>query len=142
VAESLFVYGTLMFPEIRSVLVGREFRTSPAFLHGYRRRSVFLAGRAPMPGIVADEAASVSGILLRSVDSRSLRIFDTFEGMKAGLYDRLKVSVSDGEGKTVEVSTYVPGLAARGLGKGEWDPDVFRRRHLAAYRRRIIALWR
>lgn len=141
-AEKLFVYGTLMFPQIRSVLVNREFQTSPAELHGYRRFAIFIAGRAPVPAIVAADDASVSGILLGGVDWRSLRVFDTFEGVTAGLYSRIRVSVRDGEGRAIDVSAYVAGPAARGLLEGEWDPEEFRKRHLPAYRRRIRAAWR
>ncbi len=141
-AEKLFVYGTLMFPEIRSTLVGRDFQTFSAELRGYRRLSIFLPGRAPVPGIVADEAASVSGLVLRGVDRRSLWVFDTFEGVKGGLYSRERVTVEDSEGRALEVSTYVTGPAARELLKGDWDPEVFRKRHLVAYRRRIFAAWK
>ncbi len=141
-AEKLFVYGTLMFPEIRSALVGREFETFPAVLQGYRRLAIFLAGRTPVPGLVADEKASVAGLVLRGVDRRTLWVFDTFEGVRSGLYSRERVEVKDNEGRVVEVSTYVTGFAARELLKGDWDPEVFRKRHLVAYRRRIIAAWR
>ncbi len=142
VAEKLFVYGTLMFPEIRSALVGREFETFPADLPGYRRLAILLAGRAPVPGIVADETANVSGLVLRAVDRRSLWVFDTFEGVKGGLYRRQRVEVQDNTGRALEVSTYVTGPAARALLRGDWDPEVFRKRHLVAYRRRVIAAWR
>lgn len=141
-SEKLFVYGTLMFPEIRSALVRREFETFPAVLQGYRRSAVVLAGRAPVPGIVVDETASVTGLVLRGVDRKSLWIFDTFEGVKDGLYTRLRVTVKDGEGKAVEALTYVSGPAVREMLKEDWDPESFRRRHLVAYRRRIIAAWR
>ncbi len=141
-AEKLFVYGTLMFPEIRSALVGRQFDTFPAELRGYRRLAIFLAGRAPVPGIVADESTSVAGLVLRGVDRRSLWVFDTFEGVKGGLYSRERVTVEDSEGRALEVSTYVTGPAARELLKGDWDPEVFRKRHLVAYRRRIFAAWK
>ena len=141
-AEKLFVYGTLMFPEIRSALVNRDFETFPAVLQGYRRLAIFFAGRAPVPGIIEEKEQSVSGLVLKSVDRRSLSIFDTFEGVRGGLYDRIRVSVTDDDRQAIEVSTYVTGPAARELLKGEWDPELFRRRHLTAYRRRIIAAWR
>ena len=141
-SEKLFVYGTLMFAEIRMALAGRDFETFPAELPGYRRLAIFLAGRAPVPGIVADETGSVSGLVLQGVDRRSLSVFDTFEGVKNGLYRRQRVDVQDGEGKTLEVSTYVTGMAARELLKGDWDPEVFRKRHLVAYRRRLLAAWK
>ncbi|HSS66497.1 MAG TPA: hypothetical protein VLS27_18855, partial [Gammaproteobacteria bacterium] len=68
--------------------------------------------------------------------------FDTFEGVKGGLYDRLKVSVKDNQGRAIEASTYVSGTAVRDMLEGDWDPETFRKRHLIAYRRRIIAAWR
>lgn len=141
-AENLFVYGTLMFPEIRDALVGREFKSFPAVLEGYRRSAIVLSTRAAVAGIVAEKNASVSGLVLRSVDHKSLAAFDVFEGVKGGLYDRLKVTVKDPDGRTVEASTYVTGPAVRDMLKGDWDPDVFRKRHLAAYRRRLLAAWR
>ena len=141
-AEKLFVYGTLMFPEIRSVLAGREFESFPAELRGYRRHAIVLSGRVPVPGIIKDETASVSGLVLRGVDRRSLSVFDTFEGVKGGLYRRQRVEVRDHAGGALEVSTYITGPAARELLKGNWDPEDFRKRHLVAYRRRIIAAWR
>lgn len=141
-AEKLFVYGTLMFTEIRSALVGRDFETIPAVLHGYRRSAIFLSRRAPVPGIVVDQKANVRGLVLRGVDRKSLWIFDTFEGVRGGLYSRERVSVKDDEGKIIEALTYVTGLALRDTLKGEWDPEIFRKRHLAAYRRRVLAAWR
>ncbi len=141
-AEKLFVYGTLMFPEIRSVLVRREFDTFSAQLQGYRRFAISLAGRAAVPAIVADEKTSVSGLVLSGVDRKSLWVFDTFEGVKGGLYTRERVMVKDGEGRAIEAMTYVSGPAMRETLKGDWDPEIFRKRHLVAYRRRIIAAWR
>lgn len=141
-SEKLFVYGTLMFAEIREALAGRDFKSFPATLNGYRRLSIFLAGRAPVPGIVADEAASVEGLVLRGVDRRSLWIFDTFEGVKGGLYSRERVQVKDNEGRSVQTLTYISGMAVRDMLKGHWDPETFKKRHLVAYRRRIIAAWR
>lgn len=138
----LFVYGTLMFPEIRSVLVNRDFRTFPAVLEGYRRQAVVLSGRVAVPAIVEDEASSVAGLVMGNVDRKSLSVFDIFEGVKDGIYCREHVTVEDGEGRTLGVSTYVPGPAVREMLRGEWDPHLFRKRHLAAYRRRISAAWR
>lgn len=53
----LFTYGTLMFPEVWRVVVGKEFQTLPAVAPGYQ---IFHVRGAVYPGIIAIDASLTS----------------------------------------------------------------------------------
>jgi hypothetical protein len=86
--------------------------------------------------------ASVAALVLRGVDRESLRIFDTIEGLTGGLYNRLRVSVRESEGKAGGISIYVAGPAVQGPLADDWFAEAFRKRDLPDYLRRIVSAWR
>lgn len=71
----LFVYGTLMDPELVRALTGRTFATEPATLQGYRK--VEVAGHYPY--IEASESELVEGALILDVDRNALAVLDDYE---------------------------------------------------------------
>lgn len=97
---SLFVYGTLQFPEILEAVTGHRFPGTTATLSGYRRRRL---EHRPYPGIVA-AAEDTTGRLYRDLDARSLERLDVFEGR---IYERRRVETRTEEGVLEVAWTYV-----------------------------------
>ena len=123
----LFTYGTLMFPEVMSVLIERELETAPAKLSGYSRQGI--TGKV-YPGIVRRDGSSVDGVLYLSLDPVSLAILDAFED---SLYQREELVV-ESSGKRVTAIAYVVTTEAQGMLSGEsWNPDIFVTQSLATY---------
>lgn len=140
----VFVYGTLLFPEITARL-GIESRSSdslirrPAKLFGYERFTVRFRGEGDPPAIIPAENASVSGQILCDVTHGSLQRLDWFEDVASELYTREIVRVEvDGEVEPLKVFAYVCGERIRSELDGEWDPDVFRERSLHWYLKNVL----
>ena len=74
---TLFVYGTLCFPEIVAKLTGKSFQSEPAVLKGFQRMMV---KNADYPAIIKNINSEVDGILLSGVDNRSMQIISFYEG--------------------------------------------------------------
>lgn len=114
-AYSLFVYGTLMLPEVQRAVVGRRFRSVRAVLHGYRRHA--LRG-ADYPAIMPEAGASVHGVLLRGISRRVLRILDAYEGSD---YVRRRVEVVSERDEPDVTWTYVfAGRRRARLSRHDW----------------------
>ena len=73
----VFTYGTLMFPEVWRIVVGREFETVEGTLAGY---SIFRVRDAVFPGIIAAAGECVvRGVVYLDVDAASVERLDRFE---------------------------------------------------------------
>jgi gamma-glutamylcyclotransferase (GGCT)/AIG2-like uncharacterized protein YtfP len=121
----LFVYGTLMYPEVLDVLLGRTPDMAPASLHGWRAAA--LADRV-YPGLVAAPGAA-SGRLLLGLDAHEMEVLDAFEDV---LYERRLLELVDGG----QAMTYV-WLDATQVLPHDWDAHHFVTTELTAY----IARW-
>lgn len=113
----LFVYGTLMFPQIMMAVIGRAPACAAAVLPGYARYS--LRG-ACYPAIAPDASASTSGLLYLGLDPPALRRLDRFEGAQ---YRRVAVQVRLAAEELRNAHTYVlrPGQSSR-LCARAWEP--------------------
>jgi gamma-glutamylcyclotransferase (GGCT)/AIG2-like uncharacterized protein YtfP len=123
---SLFVYGTLMFPEVLERLTGKGFPLRPATLFNYQRYEIkdrLYPAIAPMPG------HTVEGFLLEELDEASARLLDAFEAPE---YKKTELSVSC-QGKSHKTHAYVWGDAHRSLLFGEWLPEDFKKQSLKLY---------
>ena len=135
----LFAYGVLMYPKAVRGLTGKEFKQVPARLEGYRRHALKMIGYSRIAGLLPDMPEStVSGVLLQGIDKRSLRLFDAFERVHAGLYQRQNVLVQTADHQTIQVQTYILGERARRFIDGDWDQAEFERRYLRRYYHSII----
>lgn len=127
----LFVYGTLMVPQVMYAVCGLDRPGQPAVLDGYRRRLI----RGELyPGILACRGEHVDGVLYRALAPRQLALLDAFEG---GMYRRTAVSVRCG-GTVLTADAYVVGDDFAGmLSDSAWSLDDFLRdgldRFIAAY---------
>jgi gamma-glutamylcyclotransferase (GGCT)/AIG2-like uncharacterized protein YtfP len=89
----LFVYGVLMFAELRLALTGRDFATSPAALSGYRRYRV---KAEQFPALLAQAGSVTNGLLLHDVDPDTRALFDLFEDVENDLFRKHSVEVKTG----------------------------------------------
>ncbi len=129
--EVVFVYGTLLFPEVLNAVTGRIFPAQPAILKGYRRYKV--KGQV-FPGICVQPAAAVDGLVYWGVDDCSMQRLDDFE---SDFYQRQRLPVLLANGKAIDADVYVVMPAYEHLlSRQQWSPEVFERRYLRAYVRR------
>jgi gamma-glutamylcyclotransferase (GGCT)/AIG2-like uncharacterized protein YtfP len=80
----LFVYGTLMDADVRTLVIGRPLEAEqlqPATLKHMRR--VYIAGRL-YPMVVPRRGASVDGLLLTGLTDEDYARLDAFEGADYG----------------------------------------------------------
>lgn len=101
-------------------VAGAQLRSTPATLSGYRR---FLVRDEHYPGVVADAAGTVAGIVYCNIPPASWSRLDRFEGE---MYQRLPVNVCYPHGTEAVVDCYVfrPEFAHR-LTATEWDFAAF-----------------
>jgi gamma-glutamylcyclotransferase (GGCT)/AIG2-like uncharacterized protein YtfP len=76
--HSLFVYGTLMAPEVVKTLIGRVPPSMPAILKGYIRHPVIVH---VFPGLIKcrDDNVCTEGLMYHELDYKEMRVLDWFE---------------------------------------------------------------
>jgi gamma-glutamylcyclotransferase (GGCT)/AIG2-like uncharacterized protein YtfP len=127
--KPLFVYGTLLFPEIVDKLIG-EVEMKDAVLEHYRRVKVIDHGNSlPYPALIPFEGARTEGKLLHGLTEQQVSILDEYEGHE---YERIEVEVQTATGPTAAWSFRWKNDNRAELG-GEWDPEEFEREGLMAY---------
>lgn len=106
----LFVYGTLMDADVRTLVIGRPLEAAqaqPAILKNMRR--VYIAGRV-YPMVVPRRGDAVPGLLLSALSEEDFARLDAFEG---GDYRRERQPVwPDGKAEPVNAWLY----RTRGVG--------------------------
>ncbi|KOX16012.1 gamma-glutamylcyclotransferase family protein [Nocardiopsis sp. NRRL B-16309] len=126
--QPLFVYGTLLFPQILRALLGRVPDSAPAAAPGWRAAPL---AAHPYPALVP-ASGTASGRLLSELTEAECRVIDTYEGDG---YDVRRLSLVGGEEGW--------GFVADGpvdAAPGDWDPDAFAAEHLDAYVEACTAL--
>ena len=127
-----FFYGTLMDTETRLLVLGapaRAIRTEPATLAGYRRVRL---RRRTYPVIVPDRKAQVAGCLAHDLDAAAARRLAEFEGRE---YRAVRRYVATAAGDRLAAWVFAAGPAARPTA-APWEPEAWRHRHMASFRRR------
>lgn len=131
-SATLFVYGTLLAPELRRALLGRAVAGTPAELDGY---ACFRVRHAPYPAIAPAADATTAGELIGGLSPAELDILDDYE---SAMYRRLVVTVRDAAGNETEAFTYViDESAVHRLSDELWDYAAFRLRQLDRYLKAI-----
>ncbi len=117
----VFTYGSLMFPEVWRIVVGREFETVAGTVSGY---SIFRVRDASFPGIIAvEDNCVVRGLVYRDVDEASLVRLDRFED---AFYDRLSLSIDGCNGVVHAADAYVvPERNRHVLTSEPWTAEAF-----------------
>jgi hypothetical protein len=116
----LFAYGTLLFPDVVNVLLGRVPERVPAAAAGWRVAAV--PGRV-YPALVAG-TSTAAGQLIRGLSRDEWAIIDAFED---DLYDLRRLPLVDGR----DGWAYVGDDST--VSAENWDRDAFADRHLANY---------
>ncbi len=133
-ANTLFSYGTLMFPQVIRAVTGALYPRREALLYGYARYR--LRGEV-YPGIVAQTGGEVPGCVWFGIGAAALQLIDAYEGED---YERRLLEVDGGPGMHLRAWVYVMPPASRDrLEAGDWDRDQFERRHLAGWLRALRA---
>lgn len=88
----LFVYGTLMDPEVRDGVLGRHLDPVPDALREYERGSVAI-GDEVYPYLISAEHGRVEGLRLE-VSEEELKKFDEYE---VSFYKRVEVLLESGK---------------------------------------------
>ncbi len=127
----LFVYGSLMFEPVWSLVAGAPFDAIAARLVGFERLAV---RDAPYPGIVPAPGRVVDGRLCLAVPPAAVARLDAFEGAE---YARIAVQVETSRG--VRAAWAYRYLDAARLTADVWDPGAFERRELGAFLRDAVA---
>ena len=127
-SQNVFVYGTLMYPDVLKVLLNRVPTNSTAAIHGFRRYSI--KGQV-FPGVIQSTPESqVQGVLLKGLTPEDMVVFDEFEGDE---YRKVAVTPQLPDGSTEEASVYIWQDSLRSYLYGEWDPEAFAATHLESY---------
>ena len=129
--QHVFVYGTLLFPEILEGLTGRSFPMQKAELKDFKRRQVL---QGDYPAIVEAKGESVTGKLIVNIDARSLEMLRFYEGDD---YDCQKLEISVEE-KSVQALVFVWKHDANMLTEPDWDAEFFKRNFLQDYLKYVI----
>jgi gamma-glutamylcyclotransferase (GGCT)/AIG2-like uncharacterized protein YtfP len=128
-SHTLFVYGTLMIPEVLTILLGRVPVMHEALLRGYRRYTI---DGACYPAIISDTTANVNGQVLLGLTPREVATLDDYEG---DAYVRTEVTLTvDGASTSAECYVWRDASRVR-LGRDDWDLETFVCRHLEQYLR-------
>ncbi|MGC5342629.1 gamma-glutamylcyclotransferase family protein [Streptomyces sp. DT24] len=125
--NTLFVYGSLTFPEVLRAVLGRVPEHRPASAAGWRAAA--LRDR-PFPGLVRGDGV-VTGLVLSAMTEREWRTADDFEGP---FYDLVTLALVPGGFASAYVcATDGPVLPA------DWDRDRFAAEEMDAYLQRCAA---
>lgn len=124
--QNVFVYGTLLFPEITKKLTGKTFKISPAELPGYK---LYCVKNSDYPAIIRQKDSVTEGLVLENVDEFSLNIISFYEGDE---YEKEKVTVNL-NGKATDALTFVWVHGSEFLENKEWDFRGFEKSGLEHY---------
>ena len=123
----LFTYGSLMFPQVWSVVVRGDYKKQSARLHGHQRRSI--KGETYPAAIVALAADYIDGQLYLNINDEDMQRLDQFEGND---YEKIKAPVTLADNSRVMATVYLychhEKLAAQ-----EWDVQWFEREGIKTF---------
>ena len=129
--QHIFVYGSLLFPEITKKLTEKSFKTLPATLQGYK---MYCVKGCDYPAIFQQKDAVTNGLLLKNVDDLSLDIISFYEGDE---YEKRQVSVNS-DGKSATALTFVWVNKNDLLDDEDWDLQHFEKTSLEYYLNEVI----
>lgn len=132
----LFAYGTLMFAEVISAVIGRVPAGLSADIFGYKNCCV---KERSFPGLLHVGDGSVTGLLYPELSLGEWEKLDNFED---DFYRLQKVMVTAGSRSRPALAYVVPPEHADVLTPETWDPATFRRDFLARYLAGSITLWK
>ena len=114
----VFTYGSLMFPDVWTLVVSGRYRSVAGTVRGHAR---FAVVDQTYPGMIVSSDAQVDGVVHLDVDDADLARLDDFEGDD---YRRGTVEVACADGSTRAAETYLY-LPRDRLLTSAWEPDAF-----------------
>lgn len=129
--QQLFVYGTLLFPEIFEKLSEKKFETIPAIIRGFIRKRIF---GCDYPAIVESLNSEVKGLLVRNVDEKTMQLLTFYEGDE---YEKRETEVWI-ENEKINAFVFVWKNNLDDLEEIDWDENEFRQKHLNTYLNKVI----
>lgn len=126
----LFAYGSLLFPDVLHVLIGRDPEREPAAVDGWR---VVALPDVVYPTLIRDGDGFAAGDLLIGLTPAEWQILDAFE---ASGYDLAPVRTRDGQAAYAYAEPDADTIA-----REPWDAQSFGAVHLTSYVERCTR-WR
>lgn len=133
--HNVFVYGTLMLPEVLQLVLERAPLTVQATLMGYKRCALLTEVYPAM--VTATETTpvpQVSGRLLRDLDDSELHKLDAYEG---AMYKRVTVPAVTEAGQSRAFAYVLQDEFRHLLTAKDWDPQTFLRRDLQCFLKQL-----
>jgi gamma-glutamylcyclotransferase (GGCT)/AIG2-like uncharacterized protein YtfP len=146
-SKFLFVYGTLMAPEVVKILLDRvpnhqKCRLIMTANNNYRRHPV---RSHVFPGLIrtdddagdfANHGHEITGILYRGLTSMEMKRLDYFESSE---YEKKPCSVvTEPDNEVVQALTYIWTNPRSELVEHEWSYEYFRENHLQDYLNHVV----
>ncbi len=123
--QQVFVYGSLLFPELVEALTGRSFESREATLKNYRR---FCVQGADFPAVFPQKGSEVHGRILLNVDKQSLDVLNFYEGDEYAC----RSEIVETENGSAEALVYVWQSGREHL-NGDWNEKHFEEKWLRDY---------
>lgn len=133
--HALFVYGTLMIPEIREALLKRTLKSKDAISKGYSANTIIYGQyQTEYPFLKPCSTGEVKGQVLYPVDGLEMDLIKFYEGSEYVL-STIAVLI---EGKEVLVPTFVLRQGMKVEYGPQWNQDAFIKNYLNSYMDEII----
>jgi gamma-glutamylcyclotransferase (GGCT)/AIG2-like uncharacterized protein YtfP len=129
--QNVFVYGSLLFPEIVTGLTGISFSSEQATLPHFKRCGI---KEADYPAIIENDGTNVQGKILFDVNEIALKQLAFFEGED---YEILKATAFC-NGEKVQVLLFCWIGPHSSLTNEDWDAELFENESLEYYTEVII----
>ncbi|MEX5634129.1 gamma-glutamylcyclotransferase family protein [Parafrankia sp. FMc2] len=127
----LFVYGSLLFPDVLRALIDRDPHRVPVTVTGWQ---VIALPERIYPGLIREQAATATGHLFDDLTEAEWNTLDAFE---ADIYTLSRIGLDHDR----HAWAYACAEPAKFLPAQPWSPDEFARDHLPSYVERCTA-WR
>ena len=127
--NSVFVYGTLMAPEVIETLLGRVPPMTSARLTNYVRHPV---KQQVFPGLIAKQNHITTGYLVQNLQDSELIRLDWFEDKEYKRLDCVVETLEDGKSYRTQVYLWNNPLEELDISQ-EWDYEHFRGNNLQWY---------
>ncbi len=129
--QQVFIYGSLLFPEITKKLTGKSFKTSPAILKGYK---MYCVKGCDYPAIIRENGTFTNGKIMRNVNETDILKMSFFEGDEYEI-KKLRVLIN---GKSEIALAFVWAKEIENLENKKWDFQEFEKNSLEYYINEVI----